>query len=265
MSSVPVHYHKHLLATDRFECLYLRRWIEMPLEGGTLSGEQHCGGFSQLTCCQSAVKQVLCSLCSVCSGHGEWWPCAPCPSPALLPSAWCSSTQWCLPFMGWSLGGRHRGDGVTPWATALIYCIDAEGVEMEVKTDTASIYAWMDWFNSAQLKIAFSLSSNLTLRDVSPLLMDLLPYNNRRTDSSLAPVQQMESNFRSHPTTTTNTTATSSSPSPATGSRIDQFLLFLLTFHENPRQRGWNARGNEYKRSTSGWELIHKLCTYFSC
>lgn len=113
------------------------------LWGGRLSSEQHIGGFSQLTCCQSAVKQVLCTLRSVCSGHGEWWPCSACPSRPLLPSAGGSSTQWCLPFMGWNLGGRHRGDGVIPSATTLIYCIDAER-EARGWIQIASMHEWTD-------------------------------------------------------------------------------------------------------------------------
>lgn len=85
----------------------------MPFGGETLSSEPHWGGFSQLTYRQSAVKQVLCSLPAICPGRGVWRPAAPCPSQPLLPATEGGSTQRCLPFMGWNLGGLPRGDGVT--------------------------------------------------------------------------------------------------------------------------------------------------------
>lgn len=163
MSSVPVLLQVQFLATDQHECLYLKMLNWVASRGETLFTEQHCGGFSQLTHCQSAVKQLFCSLCSICRSHSErWhsWPRAPCPAQLLLPSTRGSSTQRCLPFMGWNLGGKHRGDGVTPSATTLIYCIHAGG-RREAGENTASIYAWMYWLNSTQMKIAFSAGSNL--------------------------------------------------------------------------------------------------------
>lgn len=54
------------------------------------SSEQRWGGLSQLTYCLSAVKQVLCSPCSVCCGsdeHWQPWPCVPRLSQLQLPSA----------------------------------------------------------------------------------------------------------------------------------------------------------------------------------
>lgn len=73
--------HSDLFSTDQNECLYLCLW-------GT-DTHTHTwaarGGFSQLTCCQSAVKQVLCSLPGSCPGHGKCWPRAPSLSRPLVP------------------------------------------------------------------------------------------------------------------------------------------------------------------------------------
>lgn len=108
---------KVFILDGKVRCL----WRGMPFR------KQHWGGFSQLTCCQSAVKQTHCSLCSL--HHSERWPCAPCPSRVRLLSAWGGTTPTCLPFMGWNRGGHHRGGGMTPTATALIYCVDKEKKE----------------------------------------------------------------------------------------------------------------------------------------
>lgn len=130
--------------------------------------ELRWGGFSQLTCCQLAVKQVLFLLHSVCRSCscGDLWSCAPCPTWLLLSSARAGTTHRCLPFIGWHRRGHHRSDEVTPSATALIYCIDAEGDYHEggrgQKMNTASIYAWVRGLNRARLQIGFSINSNLT-------------------------------------------------------------------------------------------------------
>ncbi|CAB1438290.1 unnamed protein product [Pleuronectes platessa] len=41
------------------------------------------------------------------------------------PQPGTGSTQRCLPFIGWTHGGRHRSDGATPSASTLIYCTAA--------------------------------------------------------------------------------------------------------------------------------------------
>lgn len=66
-----------------------------------------------------------------------------CPGPR-SPRPGAAPTQRCLPFMGWNLRGRLRGDGVTPSATTLIYCIDAEGGG-EGGIQLASMHEWADF------------------------------------------------------------------------------------------------------------------------
>lgn len=74
-----------------------------------------------VSCKASALSSTFCH------GHGEQQQLSPCAHCLTLsaPSARGSSTQRCLPFMGWNLGGIHRGDGETPSAVTLIYCMDA--------------------------------------------------------------------------------------------------------------------------------------------
>lgn len=65
--------------------------------------------------------------------------------------------------------------GLTPSATALIYCIAADGEERSRGDEGYSQHPRMNGqLNSTQLKIAFSISCNLTLRNVLLLLIDLL-------------------------------------------------------------------------------------------
>lgn len=85
--------------TDRFQCLHLQWRIETPLRvepspvSSTMEGSVH----------QPAVSQLFNTPLSPSHTWVELWPCTSCPAWDPLPSIMGSSTQRCLPFMGWRL------------------------------------------------------------------------------------------------------------------------------------------------------------------
>lgn len=89
----------HRDETDRFQCLHLQWRIETPLRvepspvSSTTEGSVH----------QPAVSQLCNTPHSPSHTWVELWPCTSCPAWDPLPSIVGSSTQRCLPFMGWRL------------------------------------------------------------------------------------------------------------------------------------------------------------------
>lgn len=160
-----------LLATDRYECLYLQRAIKTSLGGlvETVSSEQHWGGFSQLTCCQSAVKQVL-------------------GSPA--PPQCCRSSPPSTPL---NCGRRHpkvltihglelRRPSRWWWSHSLSnsshLLLGGQGEAEETREHSWHLRV-IGQLNSTGPKIAFTISCYFTLRDGLLFLIDLPAWRNR--------------------------------------------------------------------------------------